>query len=236
MLAPSPVKLTRIRALLTSQINAIKTGGTRELPNSIREVSGKVRRAFLSFDKYYLYARDFKENEHIQVVNPRVEDVTMDIVFLPMSIEEYEVLGEKGFDFRNHPDKMVYSPGTGKETIVFLGIRGSEIIYRSCISTFRNAVYQHIYPQQLDSKTTCYQGFNWTHPAYRKRGLYTWAQTVMFNFMKDQGYHRIVMLEPEEQIGPRKVQDRLGSKMLCESFAFRFMVLVNYRWNRPPLG
>jgi hypothetical protein len=235
MFAPTPVKLGRVTALLSGHMKALREGGIISLPSVIKDIAVKVRRAFISKDKYYLYEKDLIAVNNLQIIHPHVDGVTMDIIFLPISIEEYELLGEKRFDFRKHPKVTKFGPSVGDGTIIFLGVIGEDIIYRSCISNYRNGVYRQIYPEKFDSKSTCYQGYNWTSPIYRKKGLYSWAQTVMFNFMRANSYHKIIMLEPEDQIGPRKVQERLGSEMLCESFAFRLFFIVNYRWNKPAL-
>lgn len=235
MFAPSPLKMKRIDALLTSHLKAIREEGTKSIPKAIKDIAVKTRRAFVAYDKYFLYKKDLDDGQEINLIKPKLDGVTMESIFFPISIEEYETMGEKGIDFRKFPNSKPFRFGAGRGTIVFLGIKDGLMIYRSCISTYRNAVYEYIYPEMLHNSTTCYQGFNWTHPDFRKKGLYTWAQTVMFDYMKNHGFNRIVMLEPEDQIGPRKVQDRLGSKMICESFAFRLLFVINYRWNKPNL-
>lgn len=236
MFTSSPVTVKRIEAMLTSHVNTVREQGLKALPSIAADIAGKARRSLVSIDKYFLYEKDLTDGTDIGPIEFPIDNIEMIILFMPISIEEYEHLGEKGIDFRKHPQASAYRPGMGDGTIVFLGVRNDEIIYRSCISNYFNAVYAQICPAALDNGTICYQGFNWTSPRYRKKGLYTWGQKIMFDFMKSLGYRKILMLEPEDQIGPRKVQDRLGSKMLCISYAFRLLFLINYRWNRPALA
>lgn len=216
---------------MAGHINTFRDEGFKSLPSIAADIAIKVRRALVAIDKYFLYEKDLTDGKDIPSIELPIDNIEMKILFLQISIEEYEYLGEKGIDFRKHAKARTFKPGMGDGTIVFLGVKDDEIIYRSCISNYRNAVYAQIYPATLDCATTCYQGFNWTNPRYRKKGLYTWAQKFMFDFMKNLGYTKILMLEPEDQVGPRKVQDRLGSKMLCISYAFRLLFFINYRWN-----
>lgn len=234
MLTPSPVKIKRIRSLLLSHKKTFKEEGINSVPSIIKDILSKFRRSIFTIDKYYLYEK--KLLDKVEICSSRVKNVKMEIIFLPIPIEVYEMLGEMGYDFRKHPEKDEPKAGNTNGTFIFLGIKDNIIIFRSCISNFRNGVYLDLYPEKNDSEKTCYQGFNWTHPKFRKMGLYTWAQTFMFNYMKNIGFESIVMLEPEDQIGPRKVQDRLGSQFLCESFAFRLLFFINYRWNKPQLN
>lgn len=232
MFAPSTVSFRRIHRLLIEDVNILKQKGVKSLPTVLRDIFSKARRSLISLEKYYLYEKRLHEEKEIPCIQPRVEGVIMETIFIPISIEEYEALGERGFDFRKHPEARPYRSNEGKGTILFLGVKSNNIIYRSCISNYRNGIYFYIYQDYADSTTICYQGFNWTHPNFRKLGLYTWAQTEMFTFMKNQGYEKIVMLEPDDQVGPRKIQDRLGSTMICESFAFRCLFVIHYRWNK----
>lgn len=235
MLTRSPVSLKRVSSLIKKHQHNRRIGGGSTNAEMIRDLLNQAKRAFFSLDKYYLYAFSLEQNE-VPSIQPRLEGITMESVFLPISILDYELLGEQGTDFRTLSQARPVEKNSGRGTIVFMGVKDEEIVYRSCISTFRNAVYEDIYPKRLDDEFTVYQGFNETKPSYRRKGLYSWAQSQMFSTMKGLGYKTIVMLEPEDQVGPRKVQDRIGSKQLCESFALRIMVFINFRWNRPNLA
>ena len=54
--------------------------------------------------------KDLEEADDIQLAEPRVDGVSMEVVFLPISIEDYEVLGEKGFDFQKRSDVGTHRP------------------------------------------------------------------------------------------------------------------------------
>ena len=232
MRAPTPITAARVLFMIKKYRLDLKTRGAGSLVGIARDALGKIRRLLFSKDRYFLYVFDLQRAPELPAMKPKVDAITMTSVFLPISIEEYERLGETGYDFRKHPDAREFVPGD-KGTMVFLGIHEDRIIYRSCLSTYCNGVYSYIYPAHMQKEGTLYQGFNETAVEFRNKGLYSWAQGEMFRHFHDLGFSAVVMLEPEDQVGPRKVQDRLGSKQLCESFCLRVLLFFTYRWNEP---
>jgi len=231
MRVPTPITKARIISTFKKYRLDINKHGFSSIKNICLDIFNKIKRLVFSIDRYYLYKYDLKQNQNISIIKPKIDKVEMVRLFLPITIDEYERLSESGYDFRQHPLSSEYISGQ-KGTFVFYGILNKVIIYRSCLSTYCNGVYEYIYPAQLRTNGSVYQGFNETSIDCRNKGLYSWAQCEMFQFAQQLGFKEIIMLEPEDQLGPRKVQDRLGSKLIYESFCLRLLFIFNYRWNK----
>jgi len=172
------------------------------------------------YHKYYIYENNLAE---LADASPacRVDNLTMQAIWLPITLAEYEQLGGQGFDFSVHPDARECQGPADKGTIVFWTTVNGELVNRTGMTTMRKgSAYKDIrkfYPSFVDDSRIAYAGFSETAVEYRRKGVYTWVHAEIFRYFKEKGFSRVILLEGEEQVGPRKVQDRLGSKVVREA-------------------
>ena len=231
MRTPAPFKFSRLIDTLKRYKLDFKEGGFNSLKPILSDSFSKFHRLLLSKEKYYMYSYDLVNKPSIPNINPKIDNILMNVYFSDMSMEEFESLLETGYDFLK--DKRVrYFSDNDKGIIIFYGMVNEKVAYQACVANHRTGVYQYACPKDYDSRKVAYQGLNFTSHEFRRKGLYTWGQCEMLRFFKDQGYEEMVMLEAQRLDGMRRIQDRIGAKILYESYVLRALFFFSFRWNK----
>jgi len=192
----------------------------------------KIRKAFFSIENFYVYEVALNSNIEIPMLESKVEGLRVKPVFLPISLQEYEYLGNEGINFEDVIGAVEYQRGMKDGTIVFLTYKDDKLMNRTGMTLYRNGVYTYCCPLEKEFKDTVFAGFSETTKAARKLGIYSYVHSHIFNFLKQGGFKRVILLESEEQPGPRKVQDKLGAKIKYTIRCIRVLLLFNY-WTKP---
>lgn len=229
---PTPLTLRRFVATIRKYKIDLGIKGRGHIFYVLRDVLDKMRRLLFSLEKYYLYKYNLKDRTNITRIQPKVDNIRMLIFLSKISMEEFEVLVETGYDFRHDPSVSEYIDGE-RGIIIFCGLVNEKLAYQACASNYRTGVYQHICPPEYDLRKIAYQGLNVTTNEFRRKGLYTWGQCEMLRFFKDHGYDEMMMLEANRLEDMRRIHDRIGSEILYRSYCLRLLLLLNYRWNKP---
>ncbi len=175
---------------------------------------------------------DLGSDLEIPSLQSKVEGLSIKPVFLPISLQEYEYLGNEGVDFEKVTGAVEYGAGMHDGTIVFLTYKDRMLMNRTGMTLYKNGAYTYCCPSGEEKAGTVYAGFSETTKAARNLGIYSFVHSHIFNFVKQMGFKRVVLLESEEQPGPRKVQDKLGAKVLYTIRCVRILLLLNY-WTSP---
>lgn len=230
MRTPSPLKKTRIISTFNKYLVILKEQGVGSLFDIFLDILLKIKQLLFSIEKYYLYRYTLENRSDIPVIKPKIENITANTIFIKIPMEEFEALVESGYDFRKHPKATKYLTDE-KGILVLCGIIGDKLAYQACAATYRTGVYKYVCPPEYETKKVAYQGLNVTRYEFRRKGLYTWGQCEMLKFFKSHGFSEMVMLEAERLKDMRRIQDRIGSEILYESYCLRFLFFFNFRWN-----
>jgi len=228
------IKAERIRILLTQWKRILREEGFLPLFTSM--VTFFIRLLF-SYQLFYLYEKTLDPSDEIPIVPCKVSGLTIRPIFLPITLKEYERLGANNFDFSLHPEARDYENYLDKGTIVFWTTLNGEFVNRTGMTTMRKgSTYEYLkkyYPSFIDDGYTAYAGFSETAVKYRLKGVYSWVHSEIYRYFREKGIYRVLLLEENEQVGPRKVQARMGAKVLSEVYHLRVIILFNFRWVRP---
>jgi hypothetical protein len=226
-----PIPIHRIKSIFKKRKTILQKEGFVSL---LKNLFTTFRDLLFSYQRLYLYRYRLDTSADIPDVSCKVDNLVIKPIFVPISLQEYELLGNEGFDFFKHPEAREYKEGLGDGTIVFCAFTDNELVFRTCLTLYRDGVYRYIYPAYLDKGATVYSGFSETKKEYRLKGVYKYVWTEIYRYLrKKKGVEEVILLEPADQVGPRKVQDRFGAKVLCKSYFLRLLFLLTFRWNRP---
>lgn len=228
----TPIPIGRIKSIFMTRKAILKQEGFVSL---LKNLFSTFLGLLFSYEHFYLYRYRLDPSMEIPLVPCKVDSLVMKPIFLPISLQEYELLGTQGFDFSTHPKAQEYKKGLGNGTIVFYTSNDNGLVNRTGMTTYRNGVYQYVYPSYLDKGNTVYAGFSETNKEHRLKGVYTYVHSEIYRYLREAGFSEVILLESKEQIGPRKAQERLGAEVLRESYHLRLLFLLNLRWNRPNL-
>lgn len=221
----TPIKADRLRTVYRKKKLILRKEGFLSL---LKNIFLHFISCLFHHERYFLYEYSLNSSMHIPVLPCKVDNLEIRPIWVPISLEEYELLGDEGFDFRTHAESRDFKEATGNGTIVFCTFRDNELVNRTGMTTYRNGVYKYVYPSFTDDVTTAYAGFSETKEKYRYKGVYTYVHSEIYRYLKKNGFVKVILLEAEEQIGPRKVQDRLGAKVLYNVDHFRLFFLANF--------
>lgn len=232
MIGSIPVRFRRITSELKKYWLVCNDEGLPGLIWSGKDLLRKIRKAFFSTENFYVYEMDLGADVEIPMLQSKVEGLLVKPVFLPISLQEYEYLGNEGVDFEKMTGAMEYGSGMHDGTIVFLTFKDRMLMNRTGMTLYKNGAYTYCCPSREEETGTVYAGFSETMKAARNLGIYSFVHSYIFNYLKQMGFKRVVLLESEEQPGPRKVQDKLGAKVLYTIRCTRILLLLNY-WTSP---
>lgn len=227
------IKADRIKILFSRWKRILPEEG---FPSFFKDIATFLIRLLFSHQLFYLYEKKLDSSEEIPIVPCKVDGLAIRPIFLPITLQEYERLGANGLDFSLHPEARDYKNYLDKGTIVFWTTLNGEFVNRTGMTTIgKGSTYehpQHFYPSFVDDGYTAYAGFSETAVTYRMKGVYSWVHSEIYRFFKEKGLRRVLLLENREQVGPRKLQDRLGAKVLHKVHNIRILVFFNFRWIR----
>lgn len=232
MLVTVPVPFRRISSQFKKYYQIYLEDGRAGLLWVIKDFSHKARKAIFSLEKLYVY--EINLGSEIPKLKAKFNDLVVKPIFLPISLSEYEYLGNEGYDFLKHPDALPYQPSMRRGTIVFLTFKDENLMNRTGMTLYRNGAYIKSYPKEFDHEGTVYAGFSETTKEARMAGIYSFVHSYIFNYLKEIGFKRVILLESEEQPGPRKVQDRLGATVIYTIYCIRLFMLLSY-WTKPDI-
>ena len=234
MIGSTPVRFRRVSSQLRKYRQIYNEDSMQGLIWSFKDLLRKTRKAFFSVEKFYLYTMNLNPETKIPNLQSKVDGLRVKPVYLPISLQEYEYMGNEGVDFEKLPEAIEYEIGLKDGTIVFLTYKDNVLMNRTGMTLYRNGVYKYCCPVDHDCVGSVYAGFSETNKAARMLGIYSFIHSYMFNYLKDMGFKRVVLLESDEQTGPRKIQDRLGAKVEYSTYCIRLFFFVY--WTKPKIN
>ena len=149
----------------------------------------------------------------------QIENLQIRTYFVPCTLAQYERWVNEGVDISSLPQTRPYDEQTADGTIVFWTTLGTVRVGCTAVSTrCRETVYAKVLPKLHAELTpgTVFEGLNETSPQFRRKGVFAWQQAYQLRFLKGCGFRQRFSLEPAEQEGPRRVQQRNGAVMIGE--------------------
>lgn len=191
-----------------------------------RTVIGKL----LTTSHGYMYRHDLGPVPDCEVQLDRIETNTY---FVPCKLGDYERWVNEAVDIPSLPQVSAYSGQTEAGTIVFWTTREGVRVGSTAVSTVMDGtVYACTLPKLLGGpppKGSVFEGLNETAPEFRRKGVYAWQQMLQLRLLREHGFTHRYSLEPGEQEGPRRVQERNGSVLLGQVAHLQFPRFVRSR-------
>jgi len=166
---------------------------------------------------YYVYVNALTS---INQMPCGVPDLQFESIEMPVTLAQYELLAHSGQDPRQWhlaPNSDNASP----ESFIFVTTSHGTLVNVTGMTVTRHgSVYSNIrrfWPQFNNDPATLYAGYSETAAEYRRKGVYTWVHGTVFSWAKRNGFERVILLEGEDQPGPRSSQDKLGSSVVAET-------------------
>lgn len=159
---------------------------------------------------------------------PRIEGLEVTRVFMPISLGMYEKMGLRGFNFAGAAGRWEYSRGRHGSIVFWVSSEG-KYVHRTGFATSREgtayALLQDIYKydESMDNGDAAYAGYSETAAEFRRKGVYSYMYSRMYRELRELGFKKILLIEPGYVIGPQKVQERLGSRVICEIMFTRIL-------------
>ena len=232
MLAKSPVTLSRVNSFYKEKRLILKEEGFLGLAEILKDILTKAKKAIFSFERFDIYKYDLTLVSESPLEKCKLDGLLVKPFFIPITLQEYEHLGTRRFDFSKHAKATEYGESSGKGTIVFCTFKDGDLVNRTGMTLYRNGVYEYVYPAESENGSTVYAGFSETTKKFRRMCVYSYVHSYIYRYLRNKGFSKVILLESEEQAGPRKVQERLGAKIIGQSYIIRFFLFINFRWNR----
>ena len=184
------------------------------------------------YEKYYIgdfeieKLRARKESDFL----PRIEQYEFKII---CSLEEMKTLFAKGM--RVHPWFSFYDKKLEKGALAFCILVGEELASIRWLAMDEHAKEAvDSLPYEVDfSKGEICSGSNWTNPKYRNRGLASYIDFKLFDFLVKEGksVHRAAMRKANAVAG--KVYAKRGQEIQTEARLIKFLWWKS--WKEKPL-
>lgn len=229
ILSINGISLERIKSMIRKKRSILRKEGCLSL---FRDISLMSLKLVVSYDHFYLYEHGLNPSTAAPEVACSVDNLKMERIFLPITLEEYERHGREGVDWSRDPRRQDFCDESSGGTIVFYTYYGDELVNRTGMTLYRNGVYRHVYPARMDDGMTVYAGFSETNERFRKKGIYTYVHAEIYKYLAGQGFSKVILLEAAELTGVRKIQDKLGSRVLWECYHVRILYLFDVRWRK----
>ncbi len=183
-----------------------------------------VKKAFYTsreFDLFELTCDSLGDFSDITcgVPNPIIQQL-----FIPISLKEYERLGEENYYFPDHPQVSEYERGKGFGTIIFWMTSNGKFVHRTGLTTSKNDTIYNLlkgcrnYSHEMEERgDVAYAGFSETSEEFRRKGVYTFIYSRMYPYLKEKGFKKILLLEERTELITKlaQVQARFGAKSIC---------------------
>jgi hypothetical protein len=232
LFAKSPITLTRVGSFWKEKKLILQKEGLSGASEIMVDILKKLKKATFSFECFDIYEYEIESTCNIPIPKCKLSDLEVKHIFAPITLQEYEYLGTQKYDFTRHPEAKEYDDRDKKGTIIFYTFKNGELVNRTGMTLYRNGVYNYICPFVLDDGRTVYAGFSETTKKYRFMGVYSYVHSYIYRYLKEKGFSKVILLESEEQSGPRKVQERLGAISVGRSYVIRILFFINFRWNQ----
>lgn len=163
----------------------------------------------------------------------QIADLQIRTFFVPCELAQYESWVNEGVDIPSLPQAKPYDGQTDEGTIVFWTTLGQIRVGCTAVSTqSHGTVYAKVLPKlhAAESSGTVVEGLNETSPQFRRKGVFAWQQAHQLRFLTSHGFQQRFSLEPAEQEGPRRVQERNGAVLIGEVCLVEFPAFVRSAW------
>lgn len=173
--------------------------------------------SFATCERYYVYVNSLTSIEQRPC---EVADLQLETIELPITLAEYEGLAHSGSDPRDWSGGITSTECPHKSFVFVTTSHGILVNVTGMTAPRTGSVYsqiQRFWPRFQDNNVTLYAGYSETAVQFRRRGVYGWVHGMIFTWAKNKGYERIILLEGEDQPGPRSSQDKLGSTVTAET-------------------
>ncbi len=185
--------------------------------NTTRAHEGRGLPRLVTWKHYYVYVNALAP---VQLPPCSVADLEFACTELPITLAGYERLARSGQNLRLCHG-VAAEGGSRHRTFVFLTTTHGEMVNVTGMTATRTgSVYSQVssfWPSFRDDDVTLYAGYSETVPEHRRKGVYSWVHGRIFAWARTNGFRRIVLLEGEDQSGPRSSQDKLGSTVVAET-------------------
>ena len=188
-------------------------------------------RRFLSFIKWLLFAYSiidlWENNLDSQCSTCKVDNLRLKII---TELEEFDELLSDGFDLSWYEMSIQQCrERLSKGTILFLALVGKEVSHVSWVGTTKRT-HGDFYSFPIDYEHEAGIGGTMTNPKYRRKGIYTWVYSQIFQYLREKGYLRAIFEVHKDNISAQKAQAKLNSTIWGEGHYLRLLFLVNFRW------
>ena len=202
----------------------------------IKGLFNKGKRVFYEEDFLFLIKRSlfaystidlWENNLDSHSVTCKVNNLRLKII---TELEEFDELLSDGFDLSWYEMSIQQCrERLSKGTILFLALVGKEVSHVSWVGTTKRT-HGDFYSFPIDYEHEAGIGGTMTNPKYRRKGIYTWVYSKIFQYLREKGYLRAVFEVHKDNISAQKAQAKLNSTIWGEGHYLRLLFLVNFRW------
>jgi hypothetical protein len=167
--------------------------------------------------RYYVYVNSLA---NVDLMPCGVPDLQFESIEMPITLAQYELLAHSGQDPRQWHLAPSSDNATPKSFVFVTTSHGTLVNVTGMTVTRQGSVYSQIHtfwPPFREDRSTLYAGYSETAADYRRKGVYTWVHGMIFSWAERNGFERVILLEGEDQPGPRSSQDKLGSSVVAET-------------------
>jgi len=195
------------------------------------------------YTNYETYLYDEVLDNYLKAPPHRIDNLIIKPVYIPtMNQIEYEEIYKsydlkgKFFDFPSYPGAIEYMPGNRnilKEGIlIFYGTVNGEFVTR-CVFVLdgKETAYNKLYNKikhpfySINDKQTIYRGLMVTNPKYSRKGVWKHVFAETHNFLKREGFHKLVYTENVGRSYLMKVLDEMDA---TAKFKLNYILLFRH--------
>ena len=230
-------------SLVTSQVRSsfgglwrglLAAGGVakNEGPRAgIRATLGLLSRSILLRHRYSLYEKVL--DNRVQAAGAMADPIgtRTEAIHLPITLVEFELAARWGFDWGTDPRGVAFGAEQSSGSVVFRTVDGVGRLVNQTGMTLQaeGSVYEHVRRcVAIGDTRVAYAGYSETAPQFRRRGVYALAHERIYDIFCHNGIERVVLLEGDEQLGPRSAQEKLGAVIRADLSHVRVLGVVHH--------
>jgi hypothetical protein len=227
--------------------NLVMSGMSSNIVNRIGQVI--KREGLIGFIRILLYSNKmlgvFMNELTIEKEFPfktsKIDNLQINTIFIPgMSLQEYEILGNQGYDFSTHPEIKKYTKQEFGMIIFWVTVNGSYVHRTGFTNMKKDTVYDLMskkmdtYDTSIDKYDSAFAGFSETNTIFQGKGVYSYSYPQFFSILRELGFKRVFLGSPnfssrnkEHMPGLIRGQKRMGSVHLFDISFSRYFYIIS---------
>ncbi len=169
-----------------------------------------------SYNTYYIYENDLNGPRFM----PKVQNVSLEILSTAQGFDE---LVNNGFTFSSW-DIDALKKRTRRGAIALCIFVNRNLAHRTYVALSEEARNDvDPFPLAIDWRNEAWLGFSRTDPDYHRRGLFLYAKSEIYAFLREQGISKGKFTVEKNNIASNSAHLKMDSKIIGDGYCLKFL-------------